>query len=277
MQFTPPKKRSFLRLFVGRLYFKTRRYQDWFLRNKCFAHHQGQITDFPFVCYHHESPLIRNLPKVQMILQYNKITNLKLALHSINEIIIHPGETFSYWKLIGKPTPKKGYMDGIVLFNGQIKAGVGGGLCQLSNLIYWMTLHTPLMIVERWRHSYDVFPDAGRTNPFGSGATCAYPSLDLQIFNPTKQPFLLNVYLTDTQLVGEWRTVKLQQYQYKIYEENHWITHEPWGGYLRHNILRRKSFNLNGDEVKDEFITENHAVMMYQPFIEDKEKWVVEK
>ena len=45
----------------------------------------------------------------------------------------------------------------------------GGGLCQLSNLIYWMTLHTPLTITERYRHSYDVFPDSNRTQPFGSG------------------------------------------------------------------------------------------------------------
>ena len=37
-----------------------------------------------------------------------------------------------------------------------------------------MTLHTPLQVTERYRHSYDVFPDADRKLPFGSGATCAY-------------------------------------------------------------------------------------------------------
>ncbi|MCK9911052.1 VanW family protein, partial [Microbacteriaceae bacterium K1510] len=84
-------------------------------------------------------------------------------------------------------------------------SGVGGGLCQLSNLIYWMTLHTPLTVTERYRHSYDVFPDAERTLPFGSGATCYYNYLDLQISNLTEQPFQLQIALTESHLAGEWR------------------------------------------------------------------------
>lgn len=62
----------------------------------------------------------------------------------------------------------------MVLINGKMKADYGGGLCQLSNFIYWMTLHSELTIVERSRHQYDVFPDSNRTIPFGSGATIAY-------------------------------------------------------------------------------------------------------
>ena len=57
----------------------------------------------------------------------------------------------------------------------------------MTNLIYWMTIHTELTIVERWRHGFDVFPDAGRTQPFASGATCAYNYIDLQIRNDTDQ------------------------------------------------------------------------------------------
>lgn len=50
-----------------------------------------------------------------------------------------------------------------MLFLGRIGSDVGGGLCQLSNLIFWMTFHTPLTVTERYRHSHDVFPDANRT------------------------------------------------------------------------------------------------------------------
>ena len=63
-------------------------------------------------------------------------------------------------------------MEGMILRNGRVASGVGGGLCQMTNLLYWMTLHTPLTVTERWRHGYDVFPDSNRTQPFGSGATC---------------------------------------------------------------------------------------------------------
>jgi vancomycin resistance protein VanW len=71
----------------------------------------------------------------------------------------------SYWKA----DEKKGYVDGMVLFYGSFRKGIGGGLCQLSNLLYWITLHTPLKVTERHQHSYDVFPEANRTQPFGIG------------------------------------------------------------------------------------------------------------
>lgn len=93
----------------------------------------------------------------------------------------------------------------MVLFLGRIGSDVGGGLCQLSNLIFWMTLHTPLTVVERYRHSHDVFPDTNRTQPFGSGATCAYPHRDLMIRNDTEQPFQLCVQVGKQVLKGEWR------------------------------------------------------------------------
>ena len=70
------------------------------------------------------------------------MTNLRLASARVNGIVLHPGQTFSYWYLIGRPTARKGYLPGMLLRNGRAVAGVGGGLCQLSNLIFWMTLHT---------------------------------------------------------------------------------------------------------------------------------------
>lgn len=80
--------------------------------------------------------------------------------------MVQPGETLSYWKLIGRPTYRKGYLDGVLLKNGTVQYGCGGGLCQLSNLIFWMTLHTPLEVKERHRHGYDVFPDSNRDPAF---------------------------------------------------------------------------------------------------------------
>lgn len=159
----------------------------------------------PYLIAEHQTILLRKLKDVEMSLQRNKIINLQKAVTRVNKIIIQPGETFSYWRLIGKPTYKKGYKDGMVLYYGKFKTGVGGGLCQLSNLIYWMTLHSPLTVIERHRHSYDVFPDSNRTQPFGSGATYAYNYLDLQIKNETNIPYQLHIQLTDTHLVGEWR------------------------------------------------------------------------
>lgn len=143
---------------------------------------------------------------MDMWLQHNKVRNLHIASRKVNGIIVMPGETFSFWRLVGNPTRRKGYVEGMVLFYGKVGTGVGGGLCQLSNLIYWMTLHTPLTVAERYRHSYDVFPVSGREQPFGTGATVAYNYLDLQIENRTRHPYQLVIDVTDTHLVGEWRS-----------------------------------------------------------------------
>ncbi|MBM7691472.1 vancomycin resistance protein VanW [Peribacillus deserti] len=194
--------------------------------------------------------------------------NLKIAAQKLNGIIIKPGETFSYWKLIGKPSKRKGYVHGMVLHYGRFMSGVGGGLCQLSNIIYWMTLHTGLTVTERHRHSFDVFPDSGRTQPFGSGATCSFNYLDLQIKNNTNQSFQLILHLTNDHLVGEWRSDSPPLYTYQVYQKEHDMTMAYWGSYIRHNTIYRKKYNQLDQLIDDEYITENHAIMMYEPLLE---------
>jgi len=202
-----------------------------------------------------------------MHLQENKVVNLKIAVARLQNIIIRPGETFSYWKLIGRPTRRKGYKKGMVLKSGKVTAATGGGLCQLSNLIYWMTIHTPLTVVERHRHGYDVFPDSGRTQPFGSGATCFYNYGDLMIRNNTPHIFQLCLDVGEANLTGAWLADAAPQHKYEVYESDHIMQSEFWGGHTRHNVIRRKKLTLDGQEIDDEFVVENHAIMMYNPFI----------
>ena len=190
MDLRPPIRRSWLRLRLGKAYYTGKRYLLWCSPKYRWAktRKEGRL---PCVQFSHATPLMRHLRGEEMVWQENKVTNLKLAVKRLDGLILYPGETFSYWKRIGKPTARKGYKEGMVLFLGQIGGDIGGGLCQLSNLIFWMTLHTPLTVTERYRHSHDVFPDANRTQPFGSGATCAYPHRDLMIRNDTDRPFQL--------------------------------------------------------------------------------------
>ncbi|WP_214481908.1 VanW family protein [Bacillus sp. SM2101] len=262
-----PVQRSKLRTNVGKIYYISKRYLKWYFNDTYFANEKHNAK-LPFIIYKHQTPLLRKLKNVDMWLQQNKVHNIHLAIKNINGIVLKPGETFSYWKLIGKPTKGKGYVNGMVLSHGSYKVGIGGGLCQLSNLIYWMTLHTPLTVIERHRHSYDVFPDSNRTQPFGSGATCYFNYIDLQIRNETTQNYQLHLYLTKDYLVGEWRAEKEPVHSYKIYEKDHFITMSTVGKYVRHNVLHRKVYNNNGDVCKDEYITENHAIMMYEPLLE---------
>ncbi|KRE40351.1 vancomycin resistance protein [Paenibacillus sp. Soil724D2] len=261
-----PINRSRARIFLGKKVYRLKRYLQWFLDGKTYAK-EKQAESLPYLLFSHKTPLLRQLKDVDMWLQHNKVINLKIAAKQLNSVILKPGETFSYWRLIGSTTRRKGYLEGMMLSHGKVQAGIGGGLCQLSNLIYWMTLHTPLTVKERYRHSYDVFPDAGRSQPFGSGATCFYNYVDLQIFNETTEEFQLVIRVTDTHLVGEWRAVRPPIHTYEIYENKHWISREYWGGYVRHNEIHRRVLNSEGEIIGDEWVTENHAIMMYEPLL----------
>lgn len=263
-----PIARSKLRLYLGMKYYTIKRYLYWHKGKIKFAKTKSK-SELPFVHFHHATPLYRKLRNLDMKLQVNKVNNLRLAISQLNGIVIYPGETFSFWKMIGRPTRHKGYMEGMVLFCGNFRSGVGGGLCQLSNLIYWMALHTDLTVTERYRHSYDVFPDENRTQPFGSGATCVYNYRDLMIQNCTPYPFQLSLCLTDTELKGEFLSSQKAFFSYEVYEKSHYINHEYWGGYTRNNILYRRKLSPDGVIVADEYLSENHAIMMYAPYLEE--------
>ena len=260
-----PWRRHPVRLALGRRYYILRRRVQWVTSRQRWA--RVRPTVLPVVQVSHATPFSRPLRDVDEGLQHNKVTNLRLASARIDGVTLQPGETFSYWRLIGATTRRKGYLPGMVLAFGEVRSGVGGGLCQLSNLIYWLTLHTPLTITERHRHSYDVFPDANRTQPFGSGATCFYNYGDLAIRNDTDRPYQLRVWLTDDELHGEWRSDSPASRVYEVYEAGHIMRQEPWGGYSRHNVLYRHVRTPEGEDLGDEYVTENHALMMYNPML----------
>lgn len=268
-QLRPPIPRSWLRLRLGKAYYAGKRYLLWCSPRYHWAS-QRQSVSLPYIQTSHATPLYRHLRGEEMELQKNKVVNLQLAAARLNGVVLRPGETFSYWRLIGKPSRKKGYREGMVLFLGRIGSDVGGGLCQLSNLIFWMTLHTPLTVMERYRHSHDVFPDSNRTQPFGSGATCAYPHRDLMIRNDTDQCFQLCVRVGETHLEGEWRAEVPQKVQYEILERNARMDQASWGGYIRHNELFRRVFDLDGTLLREEFLFANDAIMMYSPLLPEK-------
>lgn len=261
-----PIHRSKLRLLLGQLYYTVKKLIYWNLSNTDFGWQAKE--KLPIQIIEHQTILRRKLQNIDNWMQENKIQNLKIAIQKIDGLVLLPGQTFSYWKQIGKPTKKKGYLEGMILNNGKVMSGIGGGLCQLSNLIYWITLHTPLQVTERWRHSYDVFPDIKRSQPFGSGATCSYPYIDLQIINPTNQKFQLSLSLTETHLVGQWLSDKPINFSYQIIEKDHQIKQEWIGAYSRNNKIYRKVIDkTTKKELFEEFITENQALMMYSPLL----------
>ncbi|MGE5404158.1 MAG: VanW family protein [Candidatus Saccharibacteria bacterium] len=115
---------------------------------------------------------------------WERFENIQQALRSINNIIIWPGETFSFNATVGPRTPERGYRMAPVIGGDGI--GFGGGVCQVTTTLYNAALIGKLRIVERHPHSISV--------PYiesGKDATVVYGAQDLKLYNPFDYPVII--------------------------------------------------------------------------------------
>lgn len=265
------KKRKLLSQRHPYLYFlavnarRIKRQLEWVFDDKKYAKARSE-EKLDFRIKKHQSVLLKKLGDNNEQLQINKVTNLKIAAANINGILIKPGETFSYCKLVGLPSTKKGYLLGIELSFGEAKAGIGGGICQISNLIHWLVIHSPLTVTERHHHSFDPFPDDGRVLPFGSGATVFYNYLDYQFTNNTEYTFQLNLWFSDKCLEGELRINNELDYAYHVVEKEHQFLQIDSQFYRKNEIWRDKILKFEGGKVvATELVMKNFARVTYTP------------
>lgn len=265
------KKRKLLSQRHPILYFlavwarRIKRQIEWKTDAKKYASEKNPVN-LEYRIKKHQSVLLKKLGESDMQLQVNKVTNLKIAVKKINNILIKPGETFSYCKTVGLPTKRKGYLLGMELSFGEAKAGIGGGLCQISNLIHWLVLHSPLTVTERHHHSFDPFPDEGRVLPFGSGATIFYNYLDYQFTNNTEHTYQINLWFSEKCLEGELRIDQELEIAYHVIEKDHKFIKQNGIFYRKNEIWREKILKFQGGKVIDEeLITKNFARVTYLP------------
>lgn len=83
-------------------------------------------------------------------------SNVAVATAFCNDVILMPGEIFSYYALCAPYTIANGYGEASAYVGGQTVAEVAGGICQVSSTIYYALLHTDLEIVERRSHQFTV-------------------------------------------------------------------------------------------------------------------------
>jgi len=132
----------------------------------------------------------------------NKKHNLRLAITTFQDLPIAPGEVFSFWHSVGNPTEKAGYKVGINIIASKLDFDVGGGLCQLSGLLYHLALAAGLEVVERHPHSVDLYTDETRYTPLGADSTTAYGYKDLRLRNNLDTPFCFRIRLEGNSLIG---------------------------------------------------------------------------
>ncbi|MDI6909093.1 MAG: VanW family protein [Nocardioides sp.] len=259
---TPSQRHPWLKP-VAVLAHRGRRRVRWLTSGTAWASYRP-VGDLPVRVHRHASPLLRQLEGVDLALQHNKVVNLRLASARTDRLVIRPGETFSFNKVVGSCSRRRGYIEGLRLSDGTAVPGVGGGVCQLANLLHWMFLHSPLTVVERSEHSFDPFPDNGRVLPWGVGCTIVYNYVDLVVRNDTATAFQLRTWVGDRHLHGELRADRVLPVRYSVEAREERFEQGADGLVRRTNeIWRTVHDRRTGVVLAEELVRRNRAVVRY--------------
>lgn len=247
------------------------RYLRDFFRSEKIAKTHSQ-EELPNIVKSHSSILLRKLAGVDMKLQENKVTNIRLACERINGIIIRPGETFSFWRTVGPAGKKQGYREGLVISSGRLLSGYGGGLCQMANIVHWLVLNSPLTVTELHHHTDAIFPDDRRRVPFGTGTSVFYNYIDYRFKNNTDQNVQLLVWVADGALNGELRSERPFPCRYRLVEENSHFRKEGDRYFRISQVYRIVIDRKSGRQLRRELILDNHSEVLYDASLIPKEQ-----
>lgn len=121
--------------------------------------------------------------------------NVALAARGINNILLWPGERFSFNDMVGPRTLERGYLPAPIFLMGASAMDYGGGVCQVASTIYNAAVAAGLRIDERHAHTRPV-----HYVPEGRDATVAYPYLDLRFTNVKEGPLIVKSGLSGGRL-----------------------------------------------------------------------------
>ena len=219
----------------------------------------------PYTASVHKSNMIRRAPGIDLTLQQNKAVNINLAGRTFNHLIIHPGETFSFWHCVGPTTKQRGYRKGRIIQDGVLKPGYGGGLCNLANTLHLLVLESPLTVTELHLHSDALAPDEGPRKPFSSGTSVSYRNIDFRFKNNTDQDFQIISGCKGEMHYAQLRCEHEFPFTYRLTEEDHHFRKEGDKYYRVSKIWRECYDRASGELINRELIRDNHSEVMYDP------------
>ncbi|MFG2987751.1 VanW family protein [Streptomyces sp. NPDC048257] len=124
-----------------------------------------------------------------------RTTNVGRAVELINGSVVMPGEEWSFNRTVGERTPENGFVDGIMINDGQYVKSPGGGVSAVATTMYNAAFFAGVKPVEHGAHSFYI-----ERYPEGREATVAWGTLDLRWINDTGHPLYIQAQSTDTSL-----------------------------------------------------------------------------
>jgi vancomycin resistance protein YoaR len=125
----------------------------------------------------------------------NRIHNVQLVAHLVDDKLIAPDSTFSFNATTGERNAAKGFLVAPVIVNGEVTTGLGGGVCQVSTTVFNAAFEAGLKITDRTNHALYI-----SHYPQGRDATVNYPDTDLKFVNDTGHWLLLRTFVGSSSL-----------------------------------------------------------------------------
>ena len=125
----------------------------------------------------------------------NRIHNVQLVAHLVDNKLIPPDTTFSFNGTTGERSAEKGFLEAPVIVNGELQTGLGGGVCQVSTTVFNAAYEAGLRITARTNHALYI-----SHYPLGRDATVNYPDTDLKFENDTGHWLLLRTWVGSSSL-----------------------------------------------------------------------------
>lgn len=116
----------------------------------------------------------------------NRANNIALSSKAIDNVVVFPGEIFSFNQIVGERSKGKGYLPAPVIVRGELSEGIGGGICQVSSTLYNAVDKSGLKIIQRYAHSRNV-----AYVPPGRDATVSWYGPDFRFQNRYAYPILI--------------------------------------------------------------------------------------
>lgn len=160
-------------------------------------------------------------PIMPSALLENKLHNIHLGAEQLHLLLWQPKEILSFWQVLGEASQQRGYREGRNIIGGKLQQDFGGGLCQLSSILYHLALIANLKIIERHHHSVDIYQESERFTPLGADATVVFGYKDLRLENNLAVPLVLWLQVDGQTLIARLYTEKALNQQAIVFERQY--------------------------------------------------------
>lgn len=222
-----------------------------------------QRSELPVELFRSACPMINTDTGFDLRYQQNKVFNLQLAAKCLDGLLIRPGETFSFWHCVRYADRDTPYRDGLAMVNGRLTTQYGGGLCMMTNLLFWLFLNSPLTIVERQGHDVKQFPEPESDALAGVDATVAEGWLDLKVKNCTGRTYQLRIAFDGGSIVGRLLTDRDDGLRYLAFNQRLRYVREDDGIYQLVTVGRLVRRADGGEPVRAVTLYRNRCRIEY--------------